>query len=108
MYKKIQLLMMNNHLNKSDLAKAISVSSGNISDWANGRSQPSIDKLIRIADYFDVSLDYLCDRDKRYPTPSQDEFEPLRIYDELDKQGRIIVLAAAYQQKQRQDGETDA
>ena len=106
MFNKIQILMMNNHINKADLAKAISVSSGNLSDWANGRSSPSIEKLIRIADYFDVSLDYLCGREDRYPEPTPDAFELLRIYDGLDKQGKTIVLASAYQQKQRLEGET--
>lgn len=104
MYDKIQLLMMQRHMNKSDLSKAIGVSSGNLSDWANGRSQPSVEKLLKIANYFDVSLDYLCGRDDRYPDPSSDTFELIRIYEALDKQGRIIVMSNAYQQKQRMDG----
>ncbi len=61
--------------------------------------------ILFLADYFNVSLDYLCDRDNRYPTPSADEIELLNIYDALDKQGRTIVLASAYQQKQRQEAE---
>lgn len=101
MYDKIQLLMMSRHMNKADLAKAVGVSSGNLSDWSNGRSSPSIDKLIKLADFFDVSIDYIVGRDDRYPTPSPDTFELIRMYENLDKEGRTIVLGTAYQQKQR-------
>ena len=105
MYDKIQLLMMSRHMNKSELAKAVGVSSGNLSDWANGRSQPSIDKLIRLADYFDVSVDYLVGRDDRFPQPSPDTFELVRLYEDLDREGKAVVLGSAYQQKQRMNSE---
>ncbi len=103
MYNKIQLLMMSRHMNKAELSKAIGVSSGNLSDWANGRSQPSIDKLIKLADYFDVSLDYITGRDDRFPSPSPDCFELIRIYEGLDREGKAVVLGSAYQQKQRSE-----
>lgn len=45
-----------------ELSKATGISQGNISDWLNGRSKPSSDKLILIADYFDCSVDYLLGR----------------------------------------------
>ncbi len=38
------------------------ISTGNISDWKSGRCCPSINALIIIADYFDISLDYLVGR----------------------------------------------
>lgn len=38
------------------------ISTGNISDWKSGRCCPSINALITIADYFDISLDYLVGR----------------------------------------------
>ncbi len=105
MFERIQLLMMRNHMNKSDLSKAVGVSTGNLSDWANGRSSPNVERLIKIADYFDVSLDYLTGRDERFPEPSPEAFELIRIYESLDKQGKTIVLGTAYQQKQRVEGE---
>jgi transcriptional regulator with XRE-family HTH domain len=32
------------------------------SDWENGRKKPDMNMLIKIADYFQVSMDYLLDR----------------------------------------------
>lgn len=38
------------------------ISTGNISDWKSGRCLPSINSLITIADYLNVSIDYLIGR----------------------------------------------
>lgn len=45
-----------------DFAESIGVSTGNVSDWKSRRSRPNIDTLPKIADYFDVSVDYLLGR----------------------------------------------
>lgn len=42
-----------------DLSRNTGISSGNISDWKSGRSKPGLNSLIKIADYFDCSVDYL-------------------------------------------------
>ena len=41
------------------VAKATGISSSTFTDWKNGRSTPKADKLVLIADYFNVSLDTL-------------------------------------------------
>ena len=41
------------------VAKATGISSSTFTDWKNGRSAPKADKLVLIADYFNVSLDTL-------------------------------------------------
>lgn len=33
-----------------------------MSDWKKGKSQPSVNALMKIADYFDVSIDFLVGR----------------------------------------------
>lgn len=45
-----------------ELSKNTGISSGNISDWKSGRSKPGVESLLKIADYFDCSVDYLLDR----------------------------------------------
>ena len=49
-------------LTKSKVAKDTGISSGNISDWQNGRSMPTAVKLDVLADYLGVSVDYLLGR----------------------------------------------
>lgn len=48
-------------LNK-DLAKAINVEPATITNWEKGNRSPKEDVLIKIADYFNCSLDYLLGR----------------------------------------------
>lgn len=53
-----ELLEMNN-LSKRALAKNIGISAMSISDWTNGKVQPTAENIYIIAKYFDVSSDYL-------------------------------------------------
>lgn len=46
----------------AEISKATGISTGNISDWKNGRSKPTAETLIKIADYFSCSVDYLLGR----------------------------------------------
>ncbi|MDD3394520.1 MAG: S24 family peptidase [Anaerotignum sp.] len=57
--ERILSLMENNHITKYRLAKEIEVSSGIISDWANGKSSSYVKYLDKIARYFGVTVDYL-------------------------------------------------
>ncbi len=56
------------------LAIDLNVSQPTISDWENGRKTPSVENLVRLADYFSVPLDYLLGRidQKEIPAPTSD------------------------------------
>lgn len=43
----------------ADVAKATGITKSTFSDWKNGRSKPKDEKLLKIANYFEVTLDYL-------------------------------------------------
>lgn len=53
------------NLNQVQLANVLDVSKQTISNWENNNIMPSIDMLIRIANYFCVSTDYLLELDSR-------------------------------------------
>ena len=46
----------------SQVSRDLDVSMGNISDWINGRSVPNEVSLVKLADYFGCSVDYLLGR----------------------------------------------
>lgn len=46
----------------AEISKATGISSGNISDWKSGRSNPKPEALIKIAEALDCSVDYLLSR----------------------------------------------
>ncbi len=100
-YLRIEQLMRAHSMNKADLSRACSISTGNLSDWSSGRASPSLEVLIRIADHFGVSLDYLCGRDDRFPDPDPSVYELSRVFSDLDAEGKKVVLGTAYLQRQR-------
>lgn len=55
-------LRTNRNLSRKELAKAIGVQDYNVADWENGRTEPSLTKIIALADFFDVSVDFLIGR----------------------------------------------
>ena len=56
---RIRELRNSRSLSQVELAKQLHVSKQTISNWENNNVPPSIDTLIRIANFFDVSTDYL-------------------------------------------------
>lgn len=47
---------------QKEVAVAVGVTERNYQDWEYGNTKPGFDALIALADYFNVSLDYLCGR----------------------------------------------
>lgn len=62
-FKRIRDLREDKDLKQKDLAAYLSIDQSTYSDYENGRINVPIEMLIRIADYYDVSLDYLVERD---------------------------------------------
>ena len=56
---RLTKLRQEKHLSQRELGEIVSVSGYTISSYELGRSDPSDDIKVRLAVYFDVSLDYL-------------------------------------------------
>ena len=57
---KIAELRNDAHISQRQLAKEIGTSQANLSRWEKGIIAPSVLECWRLADYFDVSIDFLC------------------------------------------------
>ena len=55
-------LMNKQGLNAHQLEVGAQLSNASIQAWSNGKAKPSVDALIKVADYFGVSVDYLLGR----------------------------------------------
>lgn len=69
MYKIFEQLLQKNGVTPYKVSKQTGIATATLTDWKKGRSTPKQDKLQKIADYFDVSIDYLMggeSRDKDY------------------------------------------
>ena len=59
MYEIYCKLRDSRNVKDADVSKATGITKSTFSDWKNGRSKPKDEKLLKIADYFGVTLDYL-------------------------------------------------
>ena len=60
--KRLKDLRLEKNLSQKELAKQINVGKSIISGWEIGENNPTLPSLIAIADFFDVSIDYLARR----------------------------------------------
>lgn len=70
---KIFNLLKKNNMTAKDLAKSVGLSGGNITDWKTGRANPSISSLKKIANFFNVSLEWLLENDDTINSQQQIE-----------------------------------
>lgn len=59
---RLVALRQSKHLTQKQLAQAVGLSEIAIQNYENQRRKPTFDVLIALADFFDVSLDYLVGR----------------------------------------------
>ena len=57
--KTIKELRLQQGLSQRHLGEKLSVCNQTVSFWESGKREPDLDTLIRIADYFGVSVDFL-------------------------------------------------
>lgn len=62
MFPRIRDLREDNDLKQKELAAYLAVDQSTYSDYENGRINVPSDILIRLADYYNISLDYLVGR----------------------------------------------
>ena len=103
MYEIYQRLLDEKGLKNADVARATGISNMTLSDWKRGKSVPKSDKMRKIAEYLNVSVDYLMTgTDKAYSEEdaildahiSEDVElkEAIKKYYTLDEKARKYIL----------------
>ena len=57
--QRIAYLLGEKKCSQADLAKSVGVKPNTVSDWINKGTSPKVEHMYKIANYFDVSFDYL-------------------------------------------------
>ncbi len=87
LFNKIKDLCKKNRTTITELERSLKFGNGTIHKW--NVAQPSVDKVLKVAEYFDVSLDYLLGIDEILP--SQEAKELSKAYDSFtDDQKNLI------------------
>ena len=73
MYEIFSALLKEKNVTPYRVAKETGIAQSTFSDWKKGKSAPKTDKLQKIADYFDVSVDYLLGKTDIKKAPAHGE-----------------------------------
>ena len=86
MMNRIKDLREDRDMRQIDLAKATGIDQRTISNYETGKTIPDAYALIRLADFFDVSIDYLvCRRNTDFSTEEKRIRMIDKIKEELDE-----------------------
>ena len=79
-------------LSQKDLAQALKISQQTVASWECGRTEPSNEYLKSIADYFNVSADYLLGRESSGCSLSRTQKVLLSVFDCLNGEGQSTMM----------------
>ena len=106
----IKLLRIEKGINQEQLAEQLHVTRQAVSSWETGKTQPDIDTVPRIAEYFDVSVERLI-YGREYKAPASDEvrhvwrrgrlhlavtYAPEKLKDRLTVVGAVLAMIVSY------------
>ena len=77
---RILMLLKENNMQQKDLAKAIGLSSNALTGWKNGNNSSYIKHLPKIAEFLNVSVDYLLGKETE--STNENDFT-YALYDEI-------------------------
>lgn len=90
---KLRQLRLERNLKQSDVAKAVRVGKAYVSGWENGKSKPSLDSLVGLANLFGVSVDFLL-----FDNVPREGFESINDFELFDYFRKTESLPAAKKQ----------
>ena len=92
-------LMSERHVTQVKLTSDLKLSATTISDWKKGKGRPQVDSLMKIAEYFQVSMDFLLTgQESRYsnlPFANARDRAILKKFQALAREGQDNLLVYA-------------
>jgi transcriptional regulator with XRE-family HTH domain len=79
MYERLDSLLKQHGITPYRLAKDIGMSQSSLSEWKRGNSIPKYDKLVKIAQYFNVPVSYLTGAETELPGDTADDALLLKL-----------------------------
>lgn len=93
----LKRLMFENNIKQNELAKEMHINTTTLNNYINQKTEPDIKTLIALADRFDVSLDYLCERvwNNKIGYIPEEKKEVVKIILQLNEINTIKILGYA-------------
>ena len=103
MKERVQELCKKNSMSVSELEKTLGFGNGYISKL--GQSTPNTSKIKLIADYFNVSIDYIITGEEKHPIPvpkmTDEYYKLISIYSSLSEPDRNYIMSLAERLNQK-------
>ena len=81
--EQIQSIRKKNGLSQDGFAELFNISRQTVSNWENGKSYPDLEMIIKISDYFNISIDDLLKPDRKIVSKIDSQKKKTRIYFEM-------------------------
>lgn len=106
--QRIFAILKEKKLKQKELAQKTGISESAISDWKKKGTNPAAENISAIADFLEVSLEYLVTGKEKSPSLSEDELELLTYYKDLPEreQMKLIGRASALAEVFKEQAET--
>ena len=76
---RLKMARENKDLSKTEVAKALNIATSSMTYYEQGKAIPSIDKLYALADYYGVTMDWLCGRVNKNDAVLKTEFDVAEV-----------------------------
>lgn len=76
---RLKMARENKNLSKAEVAKALNIATSSMTYYEQGQTLPSIDKLYALADYYGVTMDWLCGRVNKNDAVLKTEFDMAEV-----------------------------
>lgn len=92
--RKVIEVLADSEVSRSEFGRKVGATPQNVSHWLNGGITPPIEKLVEIADAYDISLDTLTGRPQRLGL-LPDEAEMVEAMRAMSAEGRVTLMRVA-------------
>ena len=89
---RLRNLIDERDITQKNLAAQLNLATSTLGGYVQGTSEPDFDTLILLADYFEVSTDYLLGRCENRTADTDDHLEVCRIFDSLHDNYKQIMI----------------
>ena len=91
---ELEKLRITHNLTQVEVAEKLGLAKMTYHNYETGRNEPNIKTLIKIADFYNITIDYLVGRDfaNDYGCLSQEEQELLNNFRQMNQQARVMLL----------------
>lgn len=76
---RLKMARDNKGFSKAEVAKALNIATSSMTYYEQGKAVPSIDKLYALADYYGVTMDWLCGRINKNDAVLKTEFDVAEV-----------------------------